>query len=143
MAIPNKFEKIRYEIERRFKMYAKEAEGSDKFSFWQDAASEVNDVFDPYVSPLSQCPKCGAMNAFEIDTKNPKDGYCYAEDKVWSLKFAGTILSKCSCGHSALSHLHYTEGDYFCSAPSCDCEQFNQQREVPNATTATAIIDFD
>lgn len=124
MAIPNRFEKIRYEIERRFKMYAKEAEGSDKADFWRDAASEVNDVFDPFVSPLLQCAICGAMDAFQIDGENPSDGYCYAEDKIWSLKPGEMVTSKCKCGHSRLNHQHYLADDDFCGMPGCNCEQF-------------------
>lgn len=118
MAIPNKFEKIRYEIERQFKMYAKESEGSDKAEFWRDAASVVNDVFDPVVSPLLQCAMCGAMDAFEIDSENPSDGYCYAEDTVWSLK-PGKALQKCACGHNRFNH-----GLGFCGIPECGCQQF-------------------
>lgn len=123
--IPNRFEKLRYEIERRFNMYAKEAEGSDRADFWRDAISEVNDVFDPTVSPLLQCCMCGAMSAFEIDSEKPSDGYCYAEDKIWSLKPGAAILSKCKCGHNKLNHQHYIEGDDFCGMPGCDCQQFN------------------
>ena len=80
----NPYEKIRYEIERRFKMYANDQ--PEKKQFWLGAASEVNDVFDPHSSKLEQCAMCGAAKAFEIDEENPSDGYCHAEGTVWSLR---------------------------------------------------------